>query len=174
MFDLARRVGALPARYAARAALALLVGCGARDGHDAGASVCSRGEAWDGGVTSSARMNPGLACIACHTRSGAAVFSVGGTVYPTANEPDQCFGVRLDAVTPVTVEVTDALGRTASLPTNSAGNFYHRLPLTPPLRVSVRRGEAAREMRGGAPSGDCNACHTEWGREGAPGRVRVP
>lgn len=151
-----------------------LVGCGPGAVMDAGTSVCTRGETWDGGNTSSARMNPGLACIACHARADAAVFTAAGTVYPTLREPDLCFGVTPNADDPVTVEVIDAQGRTAAMVTNSGGNFYHRLALTPPLRVAVRRGGAVRAMRGAAPHGDCNACHSEGGREGAPGRVRGP
>lgn len=151
-----------------------IAGCGAAGTPDAGASVCSRGETWDGGNAASARMNPGTACIACHARADAAVFTAAGTVYPTLHEPDLCFGVSMNAADPVTVEVTDAQGRGASMTTNSGGNFYHRLALTPPLRVAVRRGGAVRVMRGEAPHGDCNACHSEWGREGAPGRVRAP
>ncbi len=151
-----------------------LVGCSAGATTDAGTSVCTRGETWDGGNASSARMNPGTACIACHARSDAAVFTAAGTVYPTLHEPDLCFGVVMDAADPVTVEVTDAQGRTAMMGTNSGGNFYHRLALTPPLRVAVRRGGAVREMRAAAPHGDCNACHSERGREGAPGRLRAP
>ncbi len=151
-----------------------LVGCSAGATTDAGTSVCTRGETWDGGNTSSARMNPGMACIACHARADAAVFTAAGTVYPTLHEPDLCFGVVMDAADPVRVEVTDAQGRAATMVTNSGGNFYHRLALTPPLRVVVRRGGAVRAMRGDAPHGDCNACHSEWGREGAPGRLRAP
>ena len=105
-------------------------------------------------------MNPGRACIACHARTDAAVFTAAGTVYPTLHEPDLCFGVAMDAADPVRVEVTDAQGRTASMVTNSGGNFYHRLALTPPLRVAVRRGGAGRAMRGDGPPGRRNVCHS--------------
>ncbi|MEZ4410341.1 MAG: hypothetical protein R3A52_28250 [Polyangiales bacterium] len=63
---------------------------------------------------------------------------------------------------------------TVTLAPNSAGNFYHRVALTPPYRVALRYQGRVRRMLTEPTSGDCNACHTAAGAEGAPGRVTLP
>lgn len=135
---------------------------------------CTSGDVWTRGDVSSARMNPGMPCVSCHARTGASPFSVAGTVYATGHEPDLCSGSTTTTDDPIAVEVTDATGTTVTLAPNSAGNFYHRVALTPPYRVALRYQGRVRRMLTEPTSGDCNACHTAAGAEGAPGRVTLP
>lgn len=120
----------------------------------------------------SPEMNPGRPCIACHRaeRDGPRLF-VGGTVYPTAHEPDLCLGAPA-----AVVEITDAAGAVRRLPTNGSGNFLLRDDgtLRPPIRARVLYEGRERRMAGAQMSGDCNACHTQGGAGGAPGRILLP
>jgi hypothetical protein len=142
---------------------------------------CSSDEYWTRGNHESERMNPGLACIDCHTRGvpdddeleHGPRFSVAGTVYATGHEPDTCFGVdgpREDVV----VEVTDASGRTVRLEVNDAGNFYREGSLTYPITARVLYQGRVRAMLTPQATGDCNSCHTEDGSNAAPGRIVLP
>ena len=137
--------------------------------------VCTSGETW----TSNRRgptMNPGRACIACHVASeDEPILQVGGTVYPTLHEPNLCLGVPGMGVR---VEITDATGRVVQLPVGPTGNFSleeKAARLVMPIRAKVVTADGReRVMRGARESGDCNACHTEQGANGAPGRIVLP
>ena len=129
-------------------------------------------------------MNPGQPCIACHKQEAAEgeihakIFSVAGTLYPTAHEPDDCNGI--DGSKKATeVIITDATGKTVTLDVNWAGNFMTEEKLKKPLRAKVKRGSVVYEMQGEIKDGDCNACHTEAGRidegeEYPRGRIVLP
>ncbi len=127
---------------------------------------CVSGFRWIGGDRKSPNMNPGLACIACHTAQRGPQFTVAGTIYAATAEPDLC-----DGVAGTTIEVTDSRGIVTTLTTNSAGNFYGNPSLTFPVRARVRTSTGTREMTTAASSGDCNTCHTAAGANGAPGRI---
>ena len=118
-------------------------------------------------------MDPGRACLTCHQQQGGPRFAVGGTVYPTAHEPDQCVGLA-----GITVVITDKNGTVTSLTTNSSGNFYSSSrsgTITPPFSAKVTNAQGAtRAMSGTITAGDCNSCHTETGANGAPGRIMAP
>lgn len=144
-------------------------------------SVCSSGSFWTGGNDGSSRMNPGRACISCHTNSSedsTPSLWVGGTVYPTFREPNLCQGA--DGTTTyagASVEIEDATGKVVSLSINASGNFL--LPrtgtaLTFPIRARVLYNGKVRHMASPQYSGDCNSCHTENGENGAPGRIALP
>jgi hypothetical protein len=124
--------------------------------------VCTSKKYWNG--TYDSTMHPGRACNDCHG------WTIAGTVYPTAHEPNDCDGVPGKA----TVVITDAHGKTASLAANSAGNFLYSSSLTPPYSVKVVYGTKTRVMSTKAPSGNCNHCHTASGAYGAPGRIMEP
>jgi hypothetical protein len=115
-------------------------------------------------------MRPGHACIDCHSRDEGPIYSIAGTVYPTAHEPDDCNGV----ASGVTVVVTGADGKTYSLPVNAAGNFGFTIRVATPYRVKVVGNGKTREMIAPVTDGDCNSCHTVTGTEKAPGRVMAP
>lgn len=131
-------------------------------------STCTSGKYWMSGTGLS--MRPGEACQACHQKQGGPVYSVGGTVYPTAHEPKDCYGVG-----PMSVVVTDKNNKvvTVSVSSNS-GNFGTTTTLAAPFFVKVVNGAKERAMIGSLTNGDCNSCHTETGANNAPGRVMAP
>jgi hypothetical protein len=119
-------------------------------------------------------MAPGEACISCHQsqRGEAPVFTVAGTVYPTAHEPNDCNGSAAGAVSVVLV---DANGNSVTLQVNSAGNFtYRALSFATPYTAKVVSGSNERVMATAQTNGDCNGCHSETGSNGAPGRIMAP
>lgn len=123
-------------------------------------------------------MNPGLACISCHEQEDddGPFILLGGTVYPTLHEPDLCFGVN-GAATDVKVEVTDAQNKTFTMPLQPTGNFSLPVgagPVVFPIRAKVVANGKERAMATPQMSGDCNGCHTEQGKNGAPGRIFLP
>lgn len=135
------------------------------------APTCTSGQTWGGGGDGSSRMNPGQACISCHSQGGEGPrFAIAGTVYPTGHEPDRCYGTSAAQVI-----VTDAAGQTLTLTPNSAGNFSaSRVTLTLPYNAKVVANGMTRAMSAAQTSGDCNACHTQNGDNGAPGRITLP
>jgi hypothetical protein len=141
---------------------------------DAGPTmVCTSGLTWTA-IDPSSRMNPGKACLGCHTKlTGAPILQIGGTVYPSLHEPDMCFGVQASAY----VVVKDATGRSVTLSTGATGNFTLSTKvatLTYPISVKVVRNGKERVMVGSPPHGDCNACHSAVGDKGAAGRIVSP
>lgn len=147
--------------------------------------VCTSKRTWKGGEREGDElMNPGEPCIACHKQEAAEgeihakVYSVAGTVYPSAHEPDDCHGI--DGMkTKAAVVITDATGKTFTLDVNEAGNFMTEEKMKKPLRAKVKRGDVVYEMQGAIKDGDCNACHTEAGRadegdEYPRGRIVLP
>ena len=158
--------------------------CGASDaGPDAipAEAVCSSGDYWGEADDGSPRMNPGRACISCHSSSGgddAPNLWVGGTVYPTFREPDMCLGADGTSThAGASVEIEDAMGVVVSLSVNASGNFLlprNSATLTFPIRARVLYNGKVRQMGTPQYSGDCNSCHTETGANGAPGRIALP
>jgi len=148
------------------------------------APTCTSGTTWTRGED--ARMRPGEACVSCHARGGEAPkLAFGGTVYPSAHEPDRCNGADGTAsAAGAQVVVIDAAGMTFMANVNSAGNFYAttRVAVMPPLKAKVVFNGRERIMIGAVPNGDCNACHTQSGTttitgtmaDKAPGRIILP
>lgn len=132
--------------------------------------VCTSGAHWIFGNIKSQLMHPGVACIECHKKKGP-IYSIAGTVYPTAHEPDDCNG---SASSAATVVITGADGKSFSLSLNSAGNFYTKNAVAKPYRAKVIAGGKTREMVTPQMDGDCNTCHSVNGSEKAPGRVMAP
>lgn len=136
-----------------------------------GDGACVSESTWTGGNEESPLMNPGEACIACHTaeREGPQ-FAIAGTVFTNFDEPDDCNGV--DSAT---VRITDANGATYEARSNRAGNFFldaRSNPIATPYFAEVVFGDGTVATMGGArESGDCNGCHTQYGSGGAPGRI---
>jgi hypothetical protein len=119
-------------------------------------------------------MQPGMACIDCHMKSGgeAPLFALGGTVYPSAHEPDACNGGPLAAM--ALVVITGADGKSVTLTPNTAGNFSYQGALAKPYKAKVTSMGRERAMIAAQTSGDCNACHTVAGAMMAPGRIMLP
>lgn len=135
-------------------------------------------------------MNPGRACISCHLEEeDEPILQIGGTVFPTLHEEDLCYGVD-GRTSDARVIITDANGATFSLPLERTGNFSLRAPdedddeddddddaaprVRFPIRAKVVAGGRERMMMTPQDTGDCNSCHTEQGRNGAPGRILLP
>jgi hypothetical protein len=135
-------------------------------------TVCTSNQFYAPNGDGSSRMEPGNACIACHQSTGgeAPSFAFAGTVYPSAHEPADCYGVAGGA----TVRITGADGNTVTIAVNSAGNFYYRGSVALPFTAAVVSNGKMRVMSTPESSGDCNSCHTASGMNGAPGRVMLP
>jgi mono/diheme cytochrome c family protein len=131
-------------------------------------SVCTSGRTSTRGEGPT--MAPGQACVACHSRGEGPRYSIAGTVYPTAHEPDNCLG----SPGGVSVVITGADGAVVTLPVNSAGNFSLRTRVATPYTAKVVAGGKVRVMATPQTNGDCNACHTQAGTSLAPGRVVAP
>lgn len=132
--------------------------------------TCTSGRTWRLGNFRSQLMNPGLACINCHSAMRGPAFTAAGTVYPTGHEPDLCNG----ATGTITVDIHDATGSTVTVTPNSAGNFFYQGGLSFPITATVNYMGRSRSMLVPVPSGDCNSCHTQNGLNGAPGRITLP
>jgi hypothetical protein len=135
-------------------------------------STCSSGAFWQQGESESPLMHPGGTCINCHSRGEGPAFSIAGTVYPTAHEPNDCDGV--DGANDVRVVITDAAGSVLTLSVNAAGNFSSRQRVMYPFSAKVVTASQERAMAELQNSGDCNSCHTENGANNAPGRIMLP
>ena len=136
------------------------------------APVCTSKSYWTGGTRGSADMEPGHACITCHTQQGGPTFSVAGTVFPTGHEPDDCNG---SAAGGAVVTVTDANGAMATFTASSiSGNFHGTTRFTFPITASVTFNGKTRSMGTAVSTGDCNSCHTQSGTSSAPGRITLP
>lgn len=100
-------------------------------------------------------MKPGQNCMDCHSGSeDAPSFTAAGTVFMNpGDDPSQ--GIR-----GARIHLTDANGRSLTLKSNDAGNFYTREKLEFPLQVTVERDGLLAVMTTPAPEGACNKCHT--------------
>jgi hypothetical protein len=135
-------------------------------------ATCTSKQMWSGGNNGSSSMNPGRACIDCHSGSDEAPsFSVAGTVYPTAHEPDLCNGFGGSGAQ---VVIVGADGRTTTLTPNSAGNFFATGSIALPFQAKVVYQGRERVMVAKQTIGDCNRCHTQSGSMSAPGRILLP
>ncbi len=124
-------------------------------------------------------MSPGRACISCHleTEDKGPIVQIGGTVYPSLHEQDLCYGIDGPA-SAARVIITDAVANTFELPVGRTGNFALELKdqsrVVFPIRAKVVAAGRERAMSVAQHTGDCNSCHTEQGRNGAPGRILLP
>jgi hypothetical protein len=134
--------------------------------------VCTSKTMWTRGNQGSGSMRPGVACIACHSMGEGPLFALGGTVYPTAHEPDDCNAGAI--ATMARVVITGADGQTITLTPNAAGNFSYGGALATPYKAKVTSMGRERAMIAAQTSGDCNTCHTEMGAMMAPGRIMLP
>jgi hypothetical protein len=136
--------------------------------------VCTSMQTWTGGNRESPLMRPGGACISCHQAEGEGpLFAVSGTVFPSAHEPDDCNGIA--SALGAQVVVTEANGTVHTLAANNAGNFYlEARAFAYPYQAKVVFAGKERVMVEAQTSGDCNDCHTQDGREKAPGRIFLP
>ncbi len=142
----------------------------------AAAVACTTGTRWNSGNRGSTSMNPGQACISCHTTMRRGPFlSLAGTLYSSGHETNNCYGVAATAANVrAVVEVTDANGTVVRMAPNGVGNFYSQTRITPPYTARVIVGDLVRQMNTPQTDGDCNTCHTQDGAMAAPGRIVLP
>ena len=83
-----------------------------------------------------------------------------------------CYGATGD----VTVRIIGSNNESLDVPINSSGNFFIHTSagIVFPIRAEVWFEGRVRSMCDWQTSGDCNGCHSEYGAEGAPGRVILP
>lgn len=149
---------------------AICLGACTSAGTTADAACKTSGTRWIGGDTESPEMNPGLACITCHTSGGEGPkYQIAGTVYSEGDDADTCNGISATAI-----EIIGADGTTVTATSNAAGNFFLSSGIKMPYTARVLRNGKARKMTTKQENGDCNACHTAKGAEGAPGRIITP
>jgi mono/diheme cytochrome c family protein len=137
---------------------------------DAG-SACTSGHYGTDSSSEAELMSPGKVCIACHSDKGATSLFAAGTVYPTLHEPDLCKGAWNANLSVILIDA-DGVSHTVSV--NAAGNFVRYTSFPLPYRALVVRGTDVREMNTPQYDGDCNACHSKWGGDDAPGRIVAP
>ena len=133
---------------------------------------CTSGTMWTDGNRGSADMNPGRACITCHSTMNGPSLTIAGTVYPTAHEPDLCNGA--NGTNGARVVITGADGQTLTLTPGASGNFNSRTAVKTPFQAKVTYMGRERAMAATQTSGDCNSCHTQTGANSAPGRILLP
>ena len=162
-------------------------GGGADGGPDAGipvidpfasAPICASNRMWSSGNRGSSSMNPGLACISCHSSGHDPRYAIAGTLYPTAHEPGLCDGVNGGTIG-VQIVIVGANGQSVTVTPNAAGNFYWSGSLAAPYKAKVVYMGRERAMIEAQTSGDCNNCHTQDGAMPsstmkAPGRILLP
>jgi hypothetical protein len=136
------------------------------------AAKCTSGTMWTGANRGSTDMNPGRACITCHSTMNGPALTIGGTVYPSAHEPDLCNGA--NGSNGARVVITGADGQTQTLTPGVSGNFNSRTRVALPFTAKVTYMGRERAMVASQMSGDCNSCHTQNGTNGAPGRILLP
>jgi hypothetical protein len=142
------------------------------------APVCTSKKTWTGGNRGSGSMNPGQACIACHSMGEGPRFAIAGTLYPTAHEPDLCNGVN-GTTGGAQIVIVGADKKMVTVKPNSAGNFYYEGTIATPYQAKIVYMGRERAMIEPQTSGDCNSCHTQNGSMPsgtlkAPGRILLP
>lgn len=139
----------------------------------AAAATCTSGLTWTRGNHGDEDMNPGRACIDCHSQEAdAPKLTIAGTLYPTGHEPDLCDGVTDGSGAKIVIMGAD--GSTLTLSPNAAGNFRSQSKVVTPFRAKVTYMGRERVMASAQTSGDCNGCHTQAGANSAPGRIVLP
>ena len=140
--------------------------------------VCSSGAYWQGGEDSGDLMHPGRACNTCHLQNGEGetpIFTLAGTVYPTAHEPNECIATGLNGAATVVVYDSSPNHNAYTLYVNANGNFtLTQAGFVFPYTAKVVYQGRERPMNASQTNGDCNGCHTQDGANGAPGRILLP
>jgi hypothetical protein len=112
--------------------------------------------------------------LTCHSNSpDAPRLTLGGTVYPTSHEPDDCNGVK--GTSGIAIVITDGMGnQLPAIPVNDVGNFRYEGRIAAPFHVKVVARGKENAMSDSPANGECNSCHTRNGANSAPGRILAP
>ena len=156
-------------------------GCsGAADGGttpDVGGSlppICASNSSWTGGEQGSAEMTPGQACVECHAKTPRVPLTLAGTIFPALHERDNCNGIDGLASAVALLDVDTGSEIAPRLQVNRVGNFFSTSAMPARYRVKVISQGIQSVMQAPVTSGDCNACHTAAGTNGAMGRLTKP
>jgi hypothetical protein len=139
---------------------------------------CTSQSSWTAGLAGSADMTPGRACIDCHEKTmkaRAVVYTAAGTIFPGANDPDDCNGI--DGVgSAVAFTTPNGAEFMPRLIVNRVGNFFTENAMPTSYRVKIISAGREIAMQGllGPGDGDCNTCHSAKGTSGARGRLMKP
>lgn len=112
-------------------------------------------------------MLPGSDCLSCHRSGGAEeapTWYAGGTAFVDDLGSDGASGA--------TIKVTDSTGYTATMTTNSVGNFYTSHRLVPPLTATITTSAGTQAMGSTVNTGACDSCHSCGGEAG--GKLYTP
>jgi hypothetical protein len=133
-----------------------ILACGGSEA-DSGASSGSAKVAVDP-TSPGPLMQPGQNCLRCHSPSGTAKrvpWTAGGTVYASKDAAANA------GIAGVKVTLSDKAGKTVSLVTNEAGNFYTAEPFAAGgINIKLEKDGKVRTMPRPAPAGSCGACHS--------------
>ena len=143
---------------------------------------CPSNSTYKGGENDN--MEPGNACITCHSQQGGPTYKFAGTVFRNLITETGCnsSGGAASVVPPetYTIELTDSTGKVITTKTfNPSGNFHisnkQAGTFTMPYKARVIDSTGkARKMIGAQSDGNCNSCHTAVGVNDAPGRIVAP
>ena len=104
-------------------------------------------------------MLPGSDCMECHDGGEGPRWTVAGTWQRRGQQ----------------VRIQDVNGKTFTVHTNQAGNFYTAEKLAFPLQAACVNKDGRRDcMDPPVPYGGCNGCHTQPPQNDAPGRIALP
>ena len=160
-------------RTVAIVALTLIARTAAAQGWDmrAAAAYLDSRQTWWSAWPTAARDHE-TACVSCHAVTNGGKLNVAGTVFPKLHEPDSCLGVAGG----VQVIITDAQGNDHTLAVNTSGNFYDNslFGFQTPYKAKVVSASGSIAKISTQTNGDCNACHTTAGTQGAAGRLVGP
>jgi hypothetical protein len=154
-------------------------GTGGNDdaGSDAGSpptKACTSSGSWTGGLSGSDEMTPGRPCIDCHAKTPRTPqYTVAGTVFANAREPDDCNGVDGLGVA-IALMSENGVEMAPRIALNGVGNFFIARALPAQYRVKIIAQGRESVMQGLVNNGDCNLCHTASGASGASGRLVRP
>jgi hypothetical protein len=113
----------------------------------------------------------GQPCVTCHGDSGPASseFTLGGTVYALFRQNVPAAGA--------VVRIEDITGKTLSVLTNAAGNFWvtpSQWVPTYPIQMKVTLGNVSKQMTTHVGrAGSCADCHREPPSQTSPGHVYI-
>jgi len=176
-------------RQAVMAAAAVLAACGGTSPGNGfvtapAGTTCASGLVYQGNAESP-EMNPGMACKSCHAGENFQNQNPGGlsspenvrffmgTAYASYREADGCKSANVPA--DAKVEILDASDVVqVTMTVNAAGNFFSSKStagFTLPYKARIVANGKTMAMATPQMDGDCNTCHTDSGRNGAPGRI---
>ncbi len=121
------------------------------------AANCSTGSSWLGGDSGSELMHPGGNCNSCHSSSGEGpIFGIAGTVQGAGTDSMNCNGI-----SGVTITLTGSDGKTQTLETNGAGNFFAAATVSAPFTASVSKEGITMKMTAAQSDFNCANCHSD-------------